>query len=224
VRDPNTIADVDLRVERPTAVCDGNPNIAFLGAPESSIACDTGLGLGFRALRVDMPAIDRLYLHRRPCAALPCTQYELDVVDVIGWLGERAMTVTIVEGQLTFPLDGAVAAWPAASTSVPPPIDRPLIKGAPREIARREPYPYCGRQQPTDSGQPDQRRVEINRCFIDGVLDGRPVEMVFIPEVIREPILFRFSGRGFVDAWSARNGSWATCITLGSSVYWGQAC
>jgi len=220
------LADVDLYVERPTAVCDGDPNIAFLDAPESSIDCYNGLRFGFRAIRTQLAAVDRLYLYRRPCAALPCAQHELDTVDVIGWQGDSAFSVTMTGdySRMTAPAPGAIAPWPSASSSIPPPIARPAIDGAPKAIRRREPYPYCGRQQPVESGQPGERQVEINRCFIDGVLEARPVEMVLIPEVIREPIVIRFDGSGFVEVWSARQGSWETCISLGGWVYFGFAC
>jgi len=220
------LADVDLYVERPTAVCDGDPNIAFLNAPESNIDCYNGLRFGFRAIRTQLASVDRLYLYRRPCAALPCTQHELDTVDVIGWQGESAFSVTMtgVYSTMTAPASGAAAPWPNASSSIPPSIARPTIDGAPRAIRLREPYPYCGRQQPVDSGQTTERQVEINRCFIDGVLEARPVEMVFIPDVVREPILIRFDGSGFVDVWSARHGSWETCISLGGWVYFGFVC
>jgi hypothetical protein len=173
-----------------------------------------------------MPSVDRLYLYRRPCAVLPCTQTELDTVDVIGWAGDDAFSVTITEEPftLTVPFDGAIAPWPQASSSIPPPVSRLAIEGASREIRRREPYPYCGRERPHDSGQPAERRLEINRCFIDGVLEGRPVEMVFIPDVIREPVVMRFDGSGFIVVWSARQASRETCITLGTSVYFGLAC
>ena len=220
------VADVDVLKERPTAVCDGNPNLQYIDAPESRIECYNGLQLGFRALRTRMASVDRLYLHRRPCAALPCTQSELDTVDVVGWLGDDALSVTITEEpfSLTVPFDGAIVPWPQASSSVPPPVARPTIEGASREIRRREPYPYCGRERPTDSNQSTQRALEINRCFIDGVVGGRPVEMVFIPDVIQEPVVIRFDGSGFVVLWSARQPSWETCVTLGSWVYFGLAC
>ena len=220
------IARVDLLDERPTAVCDENPNLPFIDAPEPW-TCYNGLQLGFRALRTRMPSINRLYLHRRPCAALPCTQSELDTVDVIGWLGDDAFSVTITEEPftLTVPFAGAIAPWPSASSSVPPPVARPPIEGSSSEIRSREPYPYCGRERPHDSGQPAERKLEINRCFIDAVLEGRPAEMVLIPDVIREPVVIRFDGRGVV-AWSTRRSGWETwtCVTLGNSVYVGQAC
>lgn len=224
--DPDDAADVDVLKERPTAVCDEDPNLPYLDAAKPRIDCDTGLQLGFRALRTRMPSVDRLYLHRRPCAALPCTQTELDIVDVIAWLGNDAFSVTITEEPftLTAPIAAALAPWPTASSSVPPPIARPEIEGASREIRRREPYPYCGRERPHDSDQPIERKLEINRCFIDGVLEGRPVEMVFIPDVIREPVVLRFDGSGFIEVWSARRSSWETCVTLGSWVYFGLAC
>ena len=48
--------------------------------------------------------------------------------------------------------------------------------------------------------------------------------MVFIPDVIREPVVIRFDGSGFSVVWSARQASRETCITLGTSVYFGLAC
>lgn len=238
------LADVSVDAERPTAICDQDPSDARVDGPKSLIDCSGGLQYGFRALRTRLGSIDRLYLHRGSCAAVPCTPEELDVVSVIGWHGSDAYSVVITadpEGvtvsTITAPIAGALAAWPKASSSVPPRVARPSIPGAPHELRRRAPYPYCGREKPVGvaADQPGDYELglEINRCFIDGVLEGRPVEMIVITAVTRQPVVLRFDGSGFVTqymqiegtasmppGWYRREG----CITLERFVYFGFAC
>jgi hypothetical protein len=75
--------------------------------------------------------------------------------------------------------------------------------------------------------------VAVNRCFFDGMLQGRPVEMVMITDVTRQPVVFRFDGSGFVTRYMQEGGDGSTsrawyrrdgCEILGSSVYWGLEC
>ena len=63
------------------------------------------------------------------------------------------------------------ATWPAAGNETIPTVKRPSIKDAPREVARREPYPYCGR---AETGEPPS----VTGCFRDAVLAGRPAEII----------------------------------------------
>jgi hypothetical protein len=226
------LADVSIEVERPTAVCDQDPSNAYAGGPDSQITCYDGLQLGLRALRTRMTSVDRLYLHRGACAGVRCTPIELDTVAVIGWLSGDAYTVTITweTHEITAPADGAIADWPTASGSVPPQVERPTIAAAPAEIRQREPYPYCGREEPvgliTDEPGDFEHVLEINRCFFDGVLEGRPVEMVKTTDVAIEPVVLRFDGQGFVTrymkydtprTWHRDQGP----VILGTSVFFG---
>jgi hypothetical protein len=209
------LADVSFESERPTAVCGQDPSDAYAGGPRSQIYCHDGLALGFRALRTQMPAIERLYLQHGACTAVPCTQAELDTVAVIGWLGNVAYSVGITSDpyRISVPIPGATADWPAASSSVAPPLARPSIDGASRAIRTREPYPYCGRttRNPflgTSKERPSDAETvwAINRCFFDGVLDGRPVEMIEITAVTRQPVLLRFDGDGFITRYIRTDG------------------
>ncbi len=222
------LPNFSLEDERPTAVCDQDPSDAYADGRRSPIFCYDGLDLGFRALRTRMPSVERLYLHRGACAAIPCTPVELDKVEVIGWHGTDAYTVLISSDPsfITVPVEGAAAEWPTAASSSAPAVDRPAISGGAREVNRREPYPHCGRERSARSGQSSERKFEINRCFFDGVLDGRPVEMIMITDVTHEPVLLRFDGHGFVtrymqygtpEDWYRDEGP----VILGGSVFFG---
>lgn len=224
--DPETLAAVRLDESDVTAICDPDPSAS------GDVFCYEGLELGFRALRTTMTSVDRLYLNRPACASGVCVPDEVNRVRVIGWSGADAYTVLMDwdADTITVPIPDAAVAWPAATSSVPPPIRRPSIDNAPAEIRRREPYPFCGRAKPLgfqDEEPGDREEVEaINTCFFDGVLEGRPVEMIEIPAVTRKPALLRFDGIGFVTrylqegdgqdrGWFRREGS----LVLGRSVY-----
>jgi hypothetical protein len=183
-----------------------------------------------------MPSIDRLYLNRPACATGVCVPEEVSRVRVIGWSGPEAFTVTMDwdANTITVPAPGAAAAWPSATSSIAPSIRRPSLDDVPREIREREPYPFCGRAQPIgfqDDTPEDVARVrDINSCFFDGVLEARPVEMIDVSAVTRDPAIFRFDGRGRVvrfelegdspgRGWVRREG-W---LILGGTVYWSLA-
>lgn len=234
--DESDLSDASLDAERPTGICDPEPRTANPDAGDSQVFCSDALELGFRALRTVLPSIDRLYLDRQTCAAVPSTPRELDEVRVVGWLANEAYTVVIDwnDSTITKPTPGASSPWPSATSSVAPPVARPPIVGAPREVRRREPFPFCGRAKPLGFGRDEpgdyERVLEINRCFYDGVLQGRPVEMILITDVTREPAILRFDGTGFVSRymqegdhadrrWYRRDGT----LILGSSVYHGAS-
>lgn len=229
ILDDEALADVHLQDSGATAVCDPDPS-AF-----GDVFCSDGLEWGLRALRTVMPSVDRLYLNRPACASGTCTPEDVNIVRVIGWIGDDAHTV-FLDGDnstVTVPVPGAAALWPLATSSVPPPIFRPSIKNAATEIHRREPYPYCGRAMPIglvdDTPAEVERYRAINTCFLDGVLDGRPVEMIEITAVTEKPALFRFDGQGPVlrylestEGTAARR--WYRAegpVILGSSVLFG---
>lgn len=198
------LADVSLEDVDITAVCDQDPSDAYMDGEKSTVDCFDGLQLGYRALRTTLAAVDRLYLHRQTCAAIPCTSEELAEVTVIGWSGTFPYSVFInwTAHSITVPQAGATTSWPAATSSARPAVERITIDGAPKEIQSREPFPYCGLATPvgltTDKPGDFERHVQINRCFMDGVLDRRPVEMVLITDVTEEPVVLRFGGHGFV--------------------------
>jgi hypothetical protein len=215
--DLETLPNVQLEESAATAICDPDPS-AF-----GDVFCEDGLRLGFRALRTAMSSIDRLYLHRPACASGVCVPEEVNRVRVLGWSGSEAFTILIDwdANTITVPVAGAAVPWPSATVSVPPDVRRPKIESAPPEIARREPYPFCGRAKPigfVDDEPGDVEAVEaINVCFFDAVLDGRPVEMIDISAVSRQPTLLRFHGFGRVvryqqegnpsdEAWFRREG------------------
>lgn len=196
--DLETLPKVRLADSDTTAICDPDPS-AF-----GDVFCYDGLDLGFRALRTTMTSVDRLYLNRPACASGVCDPDEVNRVRVIGWSGADAYTVLMDwdANTITIPTPGAAAAWPFATSSVPPSIRWPSIDNAPTEIGRREPYPFCGRAKPLgfqDEEPGDREEVEaINACFFDAVLEGRPVEMIEVTAVTRQPALLRFDGYGFV--------------------------
>jgi hypothetical protein len=235
------LAPVSLEDERPTAICDTEPRTSDRAAPQSHILCYDGLEEGLRALRTRLASVDLLYLRYGPCAAVPCTQGEVDTIEVIGWSGNTASSVVITyePRTITIPSDGASKDWPSASSSKPPPVARPSIAGAAKEMQARTPYPFCGRTTrnpvlgtPTERPGDSDQVWAINRCFFDGIFAERPVEMIEITAVTRQPVLLRFDGSGFVTRYISKgvasNGSpkWYRNegpIIVNSSVFFGLA-
>jgi hypothetical protein len=213
---------VELEDSGAIAVCDPDPS-AF-----GDVFCYDGLRLGLRALRTLVPKVDRLYLNRPGCAAGSCIPDQVNKVRVIGWVGADAFTVFIDwdESAITEPVPGAPVAWPAAKSSIAPPVARPSIEGAPREVREREAHPFCGRAKPGDN----ERELAISACFFDAVLEARPVEMIVITDITRTPAIFRFDGQGMVvrymeyhdDRFNSRGWHRAEGpVSLGHSVYHG---
>ena len=228
--DLDALPAVSLEDADATAICDPDPS-AF-----GDVFCYDGLELGHRALRTVMTSVDRLYLNRPACASGICIPDQVNRVRVIGWSGDEAYTVLMDwdANTITVPIPSAAAAWPAAISSIAPAVRRPSLDNAPAEIANREPYPFCGRAQPiglrSDTPEKVARVNAINSCFFDGVLAGRPVEMIEITAITEQPAMFRFGGPGPVIRYlEKREGpivkrGWYRAegpIVLGGSVYWG---
>ena len=115
----------------------------------------------------------RLYLQRRACATLPCSADELNTAEVTLWTASQAFSVEL-DARLATVAPPSIApdpVWPAPGGTPEPAVRRPSIEGAPREVADREPYPYCGKAQV--AGLPG-----VVACFRDAVLAGRPAEMI----------------------------------------------
>ncbi len=163
------LADVDA-----TAACDPVPSQANIDAGESGISCPDGLVLALRAVgTVNRDPVTRLYLHRPECAAVPCSEDELSTATVTIWTATGAFSIRLDSRLETVVLAAATqdAIWPAPGNEPAPEAFRPSINGAPDELARRDPYPFCGR---AEIGDPP----EVLGCFRDAVLTGRKAEMI----------------------------------------------
>ena len=202
-----------------TAVCDPEARQAIIDAGEATINCDDSLVLGLRALTTVVRApIERLYFRRPVCQATPCTDDELSTAIVTGWTAEDAFSVAL-DSRLTvvgMPMSDTSVVWPVAGTSLAPAVERPVVKGAPGEVARRTPYPFCGR---AEVGKPPS----VLECFRDAVLAGRPaeaLERVYETEGGEITWLYRFNGRGMILRYSDESGQWlrqAGLIYLGTT-------
>jgi hypothetical protein len=190
-----------------TAVCDKELYWLDEAAGEATITCVDGLVLGLRALKTIASApIERLYFQRPPCKATPCTDDQLGTATVTGWTSTDAFSVALDSRRtwIDVPTPDAGAIWPAAGSSSAPAIERPVLKGAPAEVAGRTPYPYCGE---ADLGQPET----VTGCFRDAVLSGRPAEFIDNlvategGEIIR---LYRFDGRGALWIYQGSDEGW----------------
>jgi hypothetical protein len=165
---------VDLADVHAPAICDLDPAQAGLGAGEATIACSDGLALAAAVVHtVTSDLLVRVYLRRPSCVAVPCPQDELSTATVALWTAAAAIEVHLDSRLETVMPPTAVGegTWPVAGSAPAPDVARPTIKGAPREIAERDPHPFCGR---ADVGQPS----DVIRCFRAAVLEGRPVEMI----------------------------------------------
>jgi hypothetical protein len=164
---------IELASVGATALCDGEPSQGNGEAGESLIKCSDGLAFAVVAIRTVTPeAVRRLYLQRPACATVPCTEDELSTARVGAWTATRTFSVQLDArlGTVPVPVEGNDAAWPRPGISAAPRVARPSFKGAPHEVAERDPYPFCG--------QAEFREPVVLACFRDGVLVGRPVEMV----------------------------------------------
>lgn len=188
---------VDLATVDATGVCDPMPSQANPDAGDSAIGCSDGLRLALRDLRtVTHDPVIRLYLRRPACAQIPCSGDELNTAQVILWTATQAFSIPLDARLQTVAPPSLVAdpAWPAADDRPAPGVRRPTIRGAPRAVTRRVPYPFCGR---IEIGDPPQ----VLGCFRDAVLTGRRAELVQRlygtegGEVLR---IFRYEGSGRV--------------------------
>jgi hypothetical protein len=190
-----------------TGVCDPEPGQANDDPGEVTIFCADSLVLSLRAIKtVTRQPILRLYFHRPACLAIPCTQDELSTATVTAWTASAAFSVELDSRLQTvgIPFEDAAATWPAAGSSVAPLLHRIRISGAPAEVARRTPYPYCGTAQLSDP-------PTVAKCFRDAVLAGRPAEMVehlFATEGGAILWLSRYSGHGAIVRYERYAGQW----------------
>ncbi len=196
---------------RLTAVCAPESDLLQRDPPRRAIFCSDSRGdalsVGLAAIQtvVDGP-IDRLYLEWPTCPATGCTDDDFQTATVVGWSNGNAYS-TVVDARLLrvpVPTPEDSIEWPAFGPSEAPPVQRPTIKNAPAEIADRTPYPFCGR---AELGDPP----EVDGCFRDAVLAGRPAEMierVYGTEggvILR---LYRFAGHGAIIGYQHGEGRW----------------
>jgi hypothetical protein len=205
-----TLPAVALDPSTLTALCDPTPSQTNIDAGESMIACPDVLALALRAFKTVVTApVTRLYLLRPACPTVPCTADELDIGVVFGWTSQGAMSVALDSRltTVTAPVPEPVAAWPDPGAPTVPPIQRPVIPGAPMEVATRTPYPFCGRDDTAVALKP-----AVARCFIDAVIVGRPaefIEQVYDTEGGAILQLYRFSGQGAPVRYEGENGVWS---------------
>jgi hypothetical protein len=181
-----------------TAVCDLEAGQLDSEAGQATIHCPDGIALGLRALStISSSPIERLYLQRLTCHAKPCTEDELSTATVTGWTATEARSVLLDSRKPTVQLTPtSTAVWPSGSSATPA-IDRPVIEGAPAEVAGRSASPYCGE---VELGEP----VAVTGCFRDAVLAGRPAELIDRYVGTEEGIItriYRFDGRGAIRSY-----------------------
>lgn len=196
--DINGLPAGDLDPAALTVVCDPDPDQALPRGGASQLFCADTARLGIRAMAtLTGQPVSRIYIQRPVCPALPCFDAELDSATVTAWTDAGSTSFAFDIRQLTIPTPTAdpAARWPSLSMAAPS-VDRPVFKGAPHVLATRTPYPFCGTT--TDQGPPD-----IANCFLSGVLEGRPVEMVdrsFGIEGGMVISIYRFDGAGAIHS------------------------
>lgn len=139
------LAEIDA-----TAVCDPVPSQANIDAGESTIFCSDGIALALAVVRIVMhDPVVRVHLRRPPCVAIPCSAEQLSTAEVIASTTTQALSVQLDSRLETVPPPSvrSEAVWPAAGGQPTPTVKRESIKGAPPELAGREPYPFCGRAE-----------------------------------------------------------------------------
>lgn len=166
---------IELAGVNATALCDPEAGQFDPDAGETTIGCSDAVAWALTAVATatsDAPL--RVYVERPDCEAAPCSADALSTASVTVWTASRAYKVSLDSRVDTVigptPLDDD-SAWPTSGGALAPAIARPSIKGSPREVAKREPYPYCGR---AELGEPP----EVDACFRAAVLEGRPAEMI----------------------------------------------
>jgi hypothetical protein len=190
--DPEGLPPASLEDEGATTICDPEASQFDGNAGPTVVPCYDGTLLGLRALHTAMAKVDRIYLRRTPCQQIPCTTSELSVVTVIGWTGNDALSVVLdnEHNTVTVPQSDPLAVWPMPGSTVSPEAKRVDLKGAPKVVCEREPYPYCG-------DAPDGQSP-IRSCFRYAVLDGRQVEMIDHNIVTGDVWVMRFDGQGLI--------------------------
>jgi hypothetical protein len=202
----DALPSVSLDPAAQTAICDPQAYQLDTDAGEATIACPDGLVLGLRALStISSSPIERLYLQRPSCDTTPCTEGELSTATVTGWTATDANSVGLDSRKPTVEVmtPASPAVWPSGSSTTPA-RDRPVIEGAPAEIASRTAYPYCGE---AELGDPEA----VTECFRDAVLGGRPAELIERYVGTEEGLitrLYRFDGRGALVMYQRSDGRW----------------
>lgn len=213
--DVEDLPNASLSDEGATLICDPEANQLHPDAGDTVILCYDGLLLGLRALRTAVPTVERLYLRRQTCAQVPCSASELSVVQVTGWANGSALTTTIdAQAQsVTVPFPDVSVAWPTVASDAPP-VERPVIDGAPGELVHRDPYPFCGDAT---------KDVSAATCFLAAVLAARPAELWDLAAVAQTRFVLRFDGQGLVTRYRERNEGWVRergSVVLGPEGTW----
>jgi hypothetical protein len=201
------LPNADLAAVRATAVCDPEPGQADPNGGEVKLSCFGGLTLALRAFSaVTRDPFLRIYLRRPTCATSPCTDDELSTGEVTGWTASQAFSVKLDARLKTVERPAAIAAgrWPDPGTSGSPAVKRESIKGAPKEVADRTPFPFCGH---AEVGRPEA----VTLCFRDAVIAGSAVEMierVFGTEGGEILDLYRYDGHGPVILYERDGNTW----------------
>jgi hypothetical protein len=158
------------------AICDHYPDQVSSEAGETNISCREGIHAGLRAaLLVTASPVEKAYLDRPDCATVPCFEIALNTATLYLWTADGPIQ-TFMDGRdwtMTRPTPAASPPWPASSSIDAPTFAAPQFEGAPIEVRRREPLPYCGRSRPNDDP-----RLGPLQCFLDAVLEGRPAEVL----------------------------------------------
>jgi hypothetical protein len=190
-----------------TAVCAPEANQTDPDAGETQLFCYDAIVLGLRAIQTGTDqTIERVYVQRPVCAAVPCTVDELSVATVTGWSADGPLTTTLDSRltTVTVPARDARAKWPLAGQPVAARVQRPVIAGAPRELQGRQAYPFCGR---VETGSPEI----LTACFRTWVLLGQPVELLEVVHGTEGGAitwLFRYDGRGAITRYAGDAGGW----------------
>ena len=179
-----------------TAVCDPEPGQAFSEGGEPTLFCSDAIEVALAVVSTVTPdPVTRLYVQFPECAVNPCTDDELSTGEATLWTAGHAYSVRLDSRLDTVPPATVVTndSWPSSGGSPEPAVVRPSIKDAPREVARREPYPFCGR-----AGD-ELQEPDVLGCFRDAVLTGRRAEMIerlYATEGGEILWLYRYDGNG----------------------------
>jgi hypothetical protein len=177
---------------RPLAVCQPVPGQALPDGGDDLVGCGEGIEIGLRAIRTATTnPFDRVLLVRPTCAVAPCSEEALATGTVVAWNGRAWQTSLDFRTRTATAPTASTEPWPSAEEAAPA-IKRPAIDGAPAEVARREPLPFCGA---AEVGEPPA----VNRCFLAAMFAGRPAEMIetlYGTEGGTVHVVIRFLGSG----------------------------
>lgn len=205
----DSLPDAALDPATTTAICDPNAGQALAAPGDTMLDCVDGLRLARRAIRtVTDAAVTRMYLQRLTCSKAPCSDASLNTALVTGWTAGGTFRValdarsTAVIGPEA--IRAADVAWPAVALAPERAVKRPILAGAPAEVARRAPLPYCGR---AEVGLP----ASTMGCFRRAILSGRPAEIdqqLFGTEGGSVVAIDRYAGGGAVVHYLEADGAW----------------